>query len=176
MKIRRLREEAEERAGTGVTDNSVIVSVDEYKALVEKASKEDKVRVTMTSDRYELESPKKDLEITTARIGEFRTRAEQAAFRAEAAEKGKAALEEHIRKLPEHKEKRKFAHQAFKEASISPTYNYKQDLGLPPKVPPPLGKVLNMKFRPQTLMGLNVMYLYLRIKETGHPIHYSSIW
>lgn len=86
------------------------------------------------------------MEITTVRIGEFRTRSEQAAFRAEVAETAKAALEEQIRRWREQKERRKAALVALREESITTRKNsFKKDLE-PPKIYQPLGKILKMKF------------------------------
>ncbi|XP_038878411.1 putative WEB family protein At4g17210 isoform X2 [Benincasa hispida] len=96
----------------------------------------------------ELEKLKKELEAATIRIGEFRSRAEQAATRAEMAEKAKEAIEDQLRKWREHKQRKKAALAAMKEVSAPPP---------PPKFKPsmygdtstvyqPLGKVLNLKF------------------------------
>ena len=57
-------------------------------------------------NKHELETLKKELEIATAKIREFRNRAEQAVSRAELAEKAKVAIEEQLRKWIEQKQRR----------------------------------------------------------------------
>ena len=57
-------------------------------------------------NKHELETLKKELEIATAKIGEFKNRAEQVVSRAELAEKAKVAIEEQLRKWIEQKQRR----------------------------------------------------------------------
>ncbi|KAK4568139.1 hypothetical protein RGQ29_003779, partial [Quercus rubra] len=80
---------------------------------------EDSIKLSTPENKHELETLKKELEIATAKIREFRNRAEQAVSRAELAEKAKVAIEEQLRKWIEQKQRRNLL---------------------------PLGKVLNMKF------------------------------
>ncbi|TMW93312.1 hypothetical protein EJD97_011891 [Solanum chilense] len=93
----------------------------------------------------EIQVLKKELKTATVKINELRTRAEQAISRAEAAEKGKSALENQIKRWKEHKERKKAALAALKEESISREITeYKSDTSS--KTLQPLGKVLKMKF------------------------------
>ncbi|KAK2966257.1 hypothetical protein RJ640_003314 [Escallonia rubra] len=133
-------QEREDEADTHIT-----ISLEEYKTLVNKAAKADQVPEPVSEDRHELEMLKKDLDIATIRIGEFRTRAEQALSRAEVAETAKGALEGQIRRWREHRERRKAAFAALREELVSrESYSFKHDET--PKKYQPLGKVLNMKF------------------------------
>lgn len=88
---------------------------------------------------------KREMEMTAARIGEFRTRAEQAVWRAEVAEKAKALLEEEKRKWKEKEDKRKVAFEALRQESISLKNSFRKHHE-PPKTYQPLGKILKMKF------------------------------
>ncbi|XP_051115834.1 uncharacterized protein LOC127241001 [Andrographis paniculata] len=96
------------------------------------------------------ENSKKELEMAMAKIGELRIRVEQAASRAEAAEKAKLALEEKIKKKKVHKERRKAAMAALREDTISREFGTKYEVGGSSSSPrhhyQPLSKVLNMKF------------------------------
>lgn len=102
----------------------------------------------------EMEKLRRDLEVAMSKMGELRTRAEQAMSRADAAEKAKAVLEEQIRKRKDHKMRRRAALAALREESVARsddnTYNditdtIKHDTSAN-KSYQPLGKVLNMKF------------------------------
>lgn len=132
-------------------DESITLSAEEYELLIKKAEKADENPPLSVKDsnqpegNYESEILKKELEITTAKVGELRNRLEQAVTRAEAAEKAKAALANQIRRWQEQRQKRKAALVALKEVSehkqqIFPTYEQI------PATYQPLGKVLNMKF------------------------------
>ncbi|XP_057805118.1 stress response protein NST1-like [Salvia miltiorrhiza] len=115
---------------------------------------------TTTTSNKELEDAKRELEVAVCKIGELRTRAEQATSRAQAAEKAKAALEEQNKKRREYKERRKAALAALRLESMARefvtksikeededdddhTNNNDDDSS---KIYQPLGKVLNMKF------------------------------
>jgi hypothetical protein len=124
-----------EESNTGVT-----ISFEEYEELTKNANAEPVIETN-----HETESLKKELESATVRIGELRTRAEQAASRAEAAETAKYALEELIRKWKRQKEKRNAALATLREESVSrEKHSFTYDDA--PKPYQPLGKVLNMKF------------------------------
>ncbi|XP_073290621.1 uncharacterized protein [Primulina huaijiensis] len=105
---------------------------------------------TSNQSAGELENVRKELEIAISKVGEFRNRAEQAITRAEAAERAKATLELQMKKIKEHKERRKAALSALREESVSREFsssnrsstNYDHSA----KNYQPLGKVLNMKF------------------------------
>ncbi|KAK4437018.1 hypothetical protein Salat_0035700 [Sesamum alatum] len=78
---------------------------------------------TLHENGKETEDMKKELEAAMTKIGELRTRAEQAISRAEAAEKAKTALEDHIQRRKERKEKRKAAIAALREESFPIDYD-----------------------------------------------------
>ncbi|XP_028067179.1 protein WEAK CHLOROPLAST MOVEMENT UNDER BLUE LIGHT-like 3 [Camellia sinensis] len=126
----------------------VMMSKEEYVALIGKAAKGEKV-VQNSESGCELGILKKELETMSVKVGVLRTRAAQAASRAEVAEKGKAELEDQMRKWKEQREKRKAALAALKEESISKEsstssgFEYEQEV---PKTYVPLAKVLNLKF------------------------------
>ncbi|XP_050220870.1 protein WEAK CHLOROPLAST MOVEMENT UNDER BLUE LIGHT-like 1 [Mercurialis annua] len=126
------------------TDYKITISVEEYESLIKKAEK------TNQSPRkdLELEILKKELESATAKVAEFRTRAEQAGSRAEAAEKAKISLEEQLRKWREQKKRRKAALAALREESLSREYSSSSyDIDTKPRRShQPLYEVLNMKF------------------------------
>ncbi|CAI9773719.1 unnamed protein product [Fraxinus pennsylvanica] len=124
----------------------VTMSRKEYDSLIEKAERTDQVVELMHENEQELKNLKKELEAVTSKIGEHRTRAEQAISRAEAAEKAKVELEEQKRKWKEHKERRMAAIAELREESYSKDYitSYKHDNAITNYQP--LGKVLNMKF------------------------------
>ncbi|KAK6123207.1 hypothetical protein DH2020_043064 [Rehmannia glutinosa] len=96
----------------------------------------------------EMESLRKELGFAMSKIGELRTRAEQAISRAEAAEKAKGVLEEQMRRRKEKKERRKAALLALREESISRDFGSDESVKNESSVKSyqPLGKVLNMKF------------------------------
>ncbi|XP_049367498.1 WEB family protein At1g12150-like [Solanum verrucosum] len=119
----------------------------------EEGKGEAKAYMTIPKEEYdqlhdepnEIQVLKKELKTSTVKINELRTRAEQAISRAEAAEKGKSALENQIKRWKEHKERKKAALAALREESISREITeYKSDTS--PKTLQPLGKVLKMKF------------------------------
>ncbi|KAK6123060.1 hypothetical protein DH2020_043212 [Rehmannia glutinosa] len=96
----------------------------------------------------EMERLRKELGFTMSKIGELRTRAEQAISRAEAAEKARGVLEEQMRRRKEKKERRKAALLALREESISRDFGSDESVKNESSVKSyqPLGKVLNMKF------------------------------
>ncbi|XP_055827907.1 uncharacterized protein LOC129896107 [Solanum dulcamara] len=113
-------------------------SEEEYEQLI-------KHKEQVHEEQNEIQVLKKELKTAMVKISELRTRAEQAISRAEAAEKGKSALENQIKRWKEHKERKKAALAALKEESISREItDYKSDTSL--KTLQPLGKVLRMKF------------------------------
>ncbi|KAL4036197.1 hypothetical protein IC575_004924 [Cucumis melo] len=125
----------------------------DYQSSMENIDQTSKLSPDKTSHHIncectdELEKLKKDLEAATIRIGEFRSRAEQAATRAEMAEKSKEAIEDQLRKWREHKQKKKAALAAMKEVSTSAPPKFNSSLyGDTSTVYQPLGKVLNLKF------------------------------
>lgn len=120
------------------TNACISISEEEYKALLKKADQAEE-----TSNENEV--LKREMEMTAARIGEFRTRAEQAVWRAEVAEKAKALLEEERRKWKEKEDKRKVAFEALRQESISLKNSFRKHPE-PPKTYQPLGKILKMKF------------------------------
>ena len=91
-----------------------------------------------------LELLKKELEVAMVKIGLFRNRAEQAATRAEAAEKAKATIEDQLRMWQEQKQRRKAALAALRVESAPKQFSSPTIEKLPTKYQP-LGKVLNMK-------------------------------
>lgn len=114
---------------------------------------EGKAYITTPKEEYdqvhvepnEMQVLKKELKTATVKISELKTRAEQAISRAEAAEKGKLALENQIKRWKEHKERKKAALAALREESIArDIIEYKTNTSL--KTLKPLGKVLGMKF------------------------------
>ncbi|XP_059643336.1 protein WEAK CHLOROPLAST MOVEMENT UNDER BLUE LIGHT 1-like [Cornus florida] len=118
------------------------------KALMKMAEKANQVPEPVLDNSYEVEILMRELETAKVRIGELRVRAEQAISRAEAAEKGKAALEDQLKKWRERRERRKAAIAALQEECIlreSSSFKY-EPLVPVPKTYQPLGKVLNMEF------------------------------
>ncbi|KAL2462846.1 putative WEB family protein [Forsythia ovata] len=124
----------------------ITISRKEYEDLIKKAKHVDQVVEPMHENKQELSNLKKELEVATLKIGEYRTRAEQAISRAEVAEKAKVELEEQKRRFKEHKERRKAAIDALREESYSKDYvtSFNHDNAITNYQP--LGKVLNMKF------------------------------
>ncbi|KAK4350320.1 hypothetical protein RND71_029633 [Anisodus tanguticus] len=108
----------------------------------EERKGEAKSYITRTSKQVhektnEIQVLNKELKAATVKISELRTRTEQAISRAEAAEKGKAALENQIKRWKEHKERKKAALAALREESISREITeYKSDTS--PKTLQPL--------------------------------------
>lgn len=132
----------------------IAISLKEYECLVTKAEKADHIHValgedagqlTTTENKHELENLKKELEVAMAKVGELRTRAEQALSRAEQAEKAKAELEDRLKRRREKKQRRKAALAALREEyppkELNPAGYDKR-----PTTYQPLGKALNMKF------------------------------
>ncbi|KAF5734672.1 protein WEAK CHLOROPLAST MOVEMENT UNDER BLUE LIGHT-like 1 [Tripterygium wilfordii] len=150
-----LEAEAEEKTDEiHENDAKITISVEEYLSLLKKIEEADKVSLTLAEDsnqitsydkNNELETLKKDLEAAMVKIGEFRTRAEQAARRAESAEKAKAAVEDQLRKWREENKRRKAALAALKEECPPKVYSPPKYDNRPKKYQP-LGKILNMKF------------------------------
>lgn len=120
------------------THACISLSEEDYNALLKKADQAEE-----TSNENDV--LKREMEMTAARIGEFRTRAEQAVWRAEVAEKAKALLEEEKRKWKEKEDKRKVAFEALRQESISFKNSFRKHPE-PPKTYQPLGKILKMKF------------------------------
>ncbi|KAF8037369.1 hypothetical protein BT93_B0319 [Corymbia citriodora subsp. variegata] len=134
---------------------SITISLEEYESLLALVKKADEMRRSLVEDlnqrvalgsKQEVEVLKRELEAASARIGEFRTRAEQAASRAEAAENAKAALEDQIRRWREQKQRRKAAWAALREESISTEIIDPPTFDRTPATHTPLFKILNMKF------------------------------
>ncbi|CAI9112017.1 OLC1v1012383C3 [Oldenlandia corymbosa var. corymbosa] len=142
--------EAEKRNSNAL----VTISKEEYEMLVMKSQESDKVQKpgqeTVITESSKL---KKELENARTKIAEFRARAEQAISRAEVAERGKAELEEQIKKWKEQKARRKAALAALQEASVSKEiveassskdadiYRYNREA----RTYQPLSKMLNIK-------------------------------
>ncbi|XP_019242825.1 PREDICTED: putative WEB family protein At4g17210 isoform X2 [Nicotiana attenuata] len=129
---------AESEEGKGEAKAYITIPREEYEQLLKK-------KEPVYEEPKEIQVLKKELKTATVKISELRTRAEQAISRAEAAEKGKATLEDQIKRWKEHKERKKAALAALREESISREITeYKPDTT--PKTLQPLGKVLKMKF------------------------------
>lgn len=101
-------------------------------------------KAIQVENQFEISFMKKELENASAKIAEFRARAEQAISRAELAENGKAALEERIRRHKENRLRRKAALSALKEESTPKPFSPSTSYGTPGSYQP-LGKVLNMR-------------------------------
>ncbi|XVF50060.1 hypothetical protein PTKIN_Ptkin04bG0064200 [Pterospermum kingtungense] len=129
----------------GALVSHITISVEEYNSLIRRAKDDLKHLAPESENEDEVEVLKKELEAAMVKIGLFRNRAEQAATRAEAAEKAKATLEDQIRKWHEQKQRRKAALAALREESAPKRFNPPTFEKLPAKYQP-LGKVLNMKF------------------------------
>ncbi|XP_022775723.1 myosin-15-like [Durio zibethinus] len=135
--------------------DSITISIEEYNSLIRKAEKADQISKSLEEDskqlttesenKNEVELLKKELEVAMAKIGLFRNRAEQAATRAEAAEKAKATMEDQLRMWQEQKHRRKAALAALREESTPRQFSPPTMEKLPEKNQP-LGKVLNLKF------------------------------
>ncbi|XP_056174914.1 protein WEAK CHLOROPLAST MOVEMENT UNDER BLUE LIGHT 1-like isoform X2 [Syzygium oleosum] len=134
--------------------SSITISLEEYEFLLALAKKADEMHMSSAEDsnqyiawgsKQEVETLKRELEAASARIGQFRTRAEQAASRAEAAENAKAALEDQLRRWREQKQRRKAALAALREESISREFSPPM-IDRTPASHTPLFKILNMKF------------------------------
>ncbi|KAL4633602.1 hypothetical protein ACB092_04G134100 [Castanea dentata] len=135
-------------------DDHITISLEVYESLIRKSEKADHFHVSLGEDssklstpenKHELETSKKELEIASAKIGEFRNRAEQAVSRAELTEKAKVAIEEQLRKWRKQKQRRKAALAALREESARREFDPHYEKP-PTTTYQPLGKVLNMKF------------------------------
>ncbi|XVF54354.1 hypothetical protein PTKIN_Ptkin05aG0174800 [Pterospermum kingtungense] len=138
--------------------DSITISIEEYNSLVQKAEKVDQISKSLVEEdtkqlitgssenkNNEVEVLKKELEAAKVKIGMFRNRAEQAATRADAAEKANARVEDQLRKWQEQKQRRKAALAALREESRPKLFSSPTVEQLPAKNQP-LGKVLDMKF------------------------------
>ncbi|GMN54226.1 hypothetical protein TIFTF001_023358 [Ficus carica] len=128
-------------------DNDPITSAEKSDEQIPEAVIEDSSLLTAHDHKQEMENLRKELDAATAKVAEFRNRAEQAICRAEMAERAKTAIEDQLRKWRDERQKKKAALAALKEVSASreissistenkPQVTYYQ----------PLYKVLNMKF------------------------------
>ncbi|KAJ9163571.1 hypothetical protein P3X46_023222 [Hevea brasiliensis] len=129
-------------------DRNITISLEEYESLISRAAKVNQSAakdLNRLENRNELETLKKELEVATAKVSEFRTRTEQAVTRAEAAERAKLALEDQLRKWREQKKRRKAALAALREESLSREYG-SSSYDKTPTNYQPLGKVLNMEY------------------------------
>nr|GMD32611.1 WEB family protein At1g12150-like [Ipomoea batatas] len=113
--------ESEAAEARAISDKLSLTLVLERLALESKQHKiAEEIREERESDQLrELERLNREVEIAMQKVGEFRTRAEQAISRAEAAENAKARLENRIMRWRELKEKRKQALAALREDSIA---------------------------------------------------------
>ncbi|XWS60489.1 hypothetical protein CRYUN_Cryun07bG0040500 [Craigia yunnanensis] len=133
----------------------ITISIEEYNSLIRRADNADQISNSVAEDpkqlstefenKNEVELLKKELDVAMVKIGLFRNRAEQAATRAEAAEKAKATLEDKLRMWQEQKQRRKAALAALREESAPKQFS-PPTIEKSPKKYQPLGKVLNMKF------------------------------
>ncbi|KAK9278658.1 hypothetical protein L1049_028231 [Liquidambar formosana] len=135
-------------------DAHITISMKEYESLIRKAEKADQVpispigdssQLTTSESKSELEILKRELELAMVKIGEFRTRTEQALSRAELAERAKAAVEDQLRKWREQQQKRRAAWEALREETVPREINPPTFVKTPAPYQP-LSKVLNMKF------------------------------
>ncbi|VVA36215.1 PREDICTED: WEB family [Prunus dulcis] len=164
-RIDELNPEAKER--TDENEAQVTISLKEYESLIKMAEQADQIPLPLEEgfsqlslstmkEESELECLKKELEAAMEKVAQFRNRAEQAATRADLAEKAKAGLEDQIRIWRQVKQKRRAALAALTEVSTPkqfspPPYESPKQLSPPAseetqKICPPLGKILNMKF------------------------------
>ncbi|CAL9031360.1 unnamed protein product [Prunus brigantina] len=164
-RIDELNAEAEER--TDENEAQITISLKEYESLIKKAEQADQIPLPLEEgcsqlslstmeEESELECLKKELEAAMEKVAQFRNRAEQAATRADLAEKAKAGLEDQIRIWRQVKQKRRAALAALTEVSTPkqfspPPYESPKQFSPPAseetqKICPPLGKILNMKF------------------------------
>ncbi|XP_022988505.1 putative WEB family protein At4g17210 [Cucurbita maxima] len=142
-----LNPEVNERRNESTT---MTITLEEYQSSIKDIDSASELSADKISHHIgsectdELEKLKKELEAASIRIGEFRSRAEQAATRAEMAEKAKDAVEDQLRKWREHKQRRKAALAAMKEVSAPPKFKPPMHEGSSTTYQP-LGKVLNLK-------------------------------
>ncbi|KAL6279970.1 hypothetical protein ACE6H2_016851 [Prunus campanulata] len=112
-RIDELNAEAEER--TDENEAQVTISLKEYESLIKKAEKADQIPLPLEEGFSQLKAPwKRSL---SWNVAQFRNRAEQAATRADLAEKAKAGLEDQIRIWRQVKQKRRAALAALMEVS-----------------------------------------------------------
>ncbi|KAE8695061.1 Detected protein of unknown function [Hibiscus syriacus] len=133
----------------------ITITIEEYNSLIRKAEKADEISrskaenfnqlTTEWANKNEVEALKKELKLAATKIGLFRNRAEQAATRADAAEKAKATAEDQLRKWQEQKQRRKAALVALREESAPKQFSPPTIENLPTNHQP-LGQVLNLKF------------------------------
>ncbi|CAL1381535.1 unnamed protein product [Linum trigynum] len=129
----------------------VMISLADYEALVERASTANQsLWKGYDQSASELRA---ELEGAMSKIGDLRTRAEQAVTRADAAEKAKVEVEEALRKLRERKQKRKAALAALREESLSAKFIRLPTTATTYCAPnksvessQPLGKILNLTY------------------------------
>ncbi|CAK7322840.1 unnamed protein product [Dovyalis caffra] len=133
-------------------EGNITISLEEYESLISKAEKANEFpgressNMSITSEnKCELEVLKKELESAIVKIGELRTRAEQAVTRAEAAEKAKTTLEDQLKRRREQKQRIKAAIVGLREESTSRGFS-SSTYAIAPREYQTLGKVLNMKF------------------------------
>ncbi|KAK7301509.1 hypothetical protein RJT34_12375 [Clitoria ternatea] len=88
---------------------------------------------------------KEKLEVASLKIVELRGQIEQAVNRAELAEKGKAELEDKLRRQREHRHRRRAALAALQEVSTPTPFTPSTSLYGTPKTYQLLGNVLNIK-------------------------------
>ncbi|KAK4257219.1 hypothetical protein QN277_006835 [Acacia crassicarpa] len=111
----------------------------EHKSLIRRNEKTEQI------EESEVALLKKELEVATARIGELRTRAEQALSRAELAERAREVLEDTLRRHRAQRQRRKAPVNGIMEGSTPKQDTQSSSDGTPKKYYP-LGKILNMKF------------------------------
>ncbi|KAF4403102.1 hypothetical protein G4B88_027873 [Cannabis sativa] len=127
-------------------DGHITASLKEYESLVKKG--DDQIWAPTSDNKHELETLRKELDAALAKVAEFRNRGEQANFRAEMAEKAKAAIEDQLRKWREDRQKKKLALVAVPSVASSSRNLISSSIGEnpPPTHHQPLYKLLNMKF------------------------------
>ncbi|PQQ20482.1 protein WEAK CHLOROPLAST MOVEMENT UNDER BLUE LIGHT 1 [Prunus yedoensis var. nudiflora] len=148
-RIDELNPEAEER--TDENEAQVTISMKEYESLIKKAEQADQIPLPLEEGFSQ-----RSWKLQWKKVAQFRNRAEQAATRADLAEKAKAGLEDQIRIWRQVKQKRRAALAALTEVSAPkqfslPPYESPKQFSPPAseerqKICPPLGEILNMKF------------------------------
>eukprot|EP00268_Persea_americana_P066753 TRINITY_DN9127_c0_g1_i1.p1 TRINITY_DN9127_c0_g1~~TRINITY_DN9127_c0_g1_i1.p1 ORF type:complete len:574 (+),score=196.26 TRINITY_DN9127_c0_g1_i1:213-1934(+) len=126
--------------------SGIIISAEEYRSLLQKASKADQEssQSLASENAYELENLKKELEAKTAEIRGLKSVADEATRRANMAENAKMAIEDQLRKWREQNQRRREALAALREESTLREGNPPIIEKSPSYVP--LGKILNLKF------------------------------
>ncbi|KAI9088434.1 hypothetical protein K1719_029883 [Acacia pycnantha] len=124
----------------------ITIPLEEYESLMRKVEQANEAKASMTESGSMSETAvlKMALEAATAKIGELRTRAEQALSRAELAEKAKADFEQKKKRHSEKKQRRKAAMAALEEES-TPSQFTPSSSGATPQVYEPLSKILNLR-------------------------------